>query len=155
MMIGFFIQAACISQVSSLNKYSSQEALDSFVCLNESKINIPLPPLAAYPDQTIISFFLNISRTLHRRAENVDNRTSLANHNYWTAQQVDQLMWVLLMFCFSGKLAMEKGPFGAYPILNINPVDSKNNSSKKFLEICFGSILGYFIQIWGKLWLPC
>ena len=43
---------------------------------------------------------------------------------------------------------MEKGPFGAYPILNINPVDSENNdSSEKFLEIRLGSILGYFIQI--------
>ena len=37
---------------------------------DESKINIPL---AAYPDHTIISFFLNISRTLHRRAEHVEH----------------------------------------------------------------------------------
>ena len=48
---------------------SIQEALDSFACPGESKISIPPAPLAAYPDQAIISFFLNIPRTLHRRAE--------------------------------------------------------------------------------------
>ena len=53
--------------------------------------NRKLVSIAAYPDQAIISFFLNISRTLHRRAENVEHRTSVAGHNYQTAQ-VDQLM---------------------------------------------------------------
>ena len=47
---------------------------------------------------------------------------SVAGQNYSTGQ-ADQLMWVLLTFCFSGKLGMEKGSFGAYPILNI--VNSK------------------------------
>ena len=59
-----------------------QEAQDSFACPDESKIYYPPAPLAAYPDQTIISFFLNISRTLHRRAEHVEHRTSVAGHNY-------------------------------------------------------------------------
>ena len=49
-----------------------QEAQDSFACPDESKIYYPPAPLAAYPDQTIISFFLNISRTLHRRVEHVE-----------------------------------------------------------------------------------
>ena len=67
-----------------------QEALDSFACPDESKIEIPPAPLAAYPDQAKISFFLNISRTLHL-TEHVEHRTSVASHNYSPAQ-VDQLM---------------------------------------------------------------
>ena len=42
----------------------------------------PPCPLAPYPDQAIISFFLNIPRTLHQRAEHVEHRTSVADHNY-------------------------------------------------------------------------
>ena len=67
--------------------YQIQEALSA--CPNESKIKIPPAPLAAYLDQAIISFFLNISRTLHQRAE-----LGVVNIGHqWPATTIKQHRW--------------------------------------------------------------
>ena len=78
-------------------------------------------PLAVHPDQIVVSFSLNNSRILHRKEHLEPGVHQWPATIFNCSAHVDQLMWVLLTFCFSGKLVMEKGPFGAYPILNTNP----------------------------------
>ena len=82
-------EVACCARIKPSFYMELQEALDSFACPNESKIYYPPAPLAAYPGQSITSFFLNLSRTLHQRAE-----LGVVNIGHqWPATTIKQHRW--------------------------------------------------------------